>query len=528
MPREIFGPFLATKPRVSPELLSEGFSQVAINCLLERGLLEASKSPLATGASLASGTKTIYWFNRDANSGNGYWFQWPKEVSVLRGQIANDTYLRTYIFGDGAPKYTINSVATSGGGPYPSVVRTLGLPVPDSVSAAAPSGEPPSGSTKISTSYVVTYVTDIGEESAPSIASNVVDRWDGATVNISGIPIASGTAIVVAKRIYRAEFNGVFQYVGSVGAGTTTFSDNVDSEFLGESVPSTNWDAPSSDIQGAINIPNGGIVGWWKNTLAFCEPYYPHAWPIDYRLALDFDIVGAAVTASGILVCTTGSPYLVTGSTPAGMLPNKLDTIAACVSARSIVDMGEFVIYAGSDGLIAAGGMNAQNISEEFMTAEQWRATISPKTLKAYRYKNYYLGFYAGGSFAFAPGLGFLFFSDTADCAFIDDREGTLYIKQGTELKKWNEGSPLSYTWKSRKIRVNPSRIFQCAKIDAQAYPVQFKLYKNGALIKNLAVNSNKAFRLPQLTGCQYTEFELSGNNPVVNVQLSTSMSELI
>lgn len=525
--REIVSPFLGVMPRVSPDLLEQGYGQTANNCNIERGILEPAKSSLATAVSLLSGTKTIYWYNREANSGAGFWFQYSSNVSILRGQITNDTALRTYIFGSGAPKYTTSSIATSGGGPYPSVVRELGLPAPSAPSATQSLTSLPDGAVKLSTAYVVTYVSDLGEEGPPSPPSNIVDRWDGVTVSLSGISIASGSFSVAAKRIYRIELNGVYQYVGSVGPAVTTFNDTVHSDSLGEPVPSDEWIAPSADMVGAINLPNGVIMGWWKNTVAFCEPYMPHAWPIRYRLALDNDVVGAVSTSQGAIVVTTGAPYLISGTRPDGMAQFKIDAVAACVSSSSIVDMGEYAIYAGADGLFAIGaGSIPENISAPFITGEQWRSTVNPSTLICAKYKDFYLGFHSGGSFAFKPGVGFLFYTETATAVFSDDRTGELYIKQGTQLKKWNQGTPASFTWKSKIFK--PNEIFACAKVDAKAYPVTFNFYTDGNLAKTLSVPSRQAFRLPTLSQYSECEFEISGVNPVVSVALYQSMSEVI
>lgn len=528
MPSEFISPFLGVMPRVSPELLENGYAQTAINCNIERGILEPAKAALSLANVMQSGTKTIYWYNRAANSGLGYWFEYSSKVDILRGQIANDSALRTYIFGSGAPKYTISSIATGGGGPYPSVVRDLGLPVPSAPVASQAFTDPPSGEVKISTAYVITYVSDMGEESAPSVPSNIVDRWDGITVYLSSIPVASGAFNITAKRIYRAELNGVFQYVATIAAAATTFTDANLSESLGEAVPSTDWEAPPSSIVGAINLPNGIIMGWWGNTLAFCEPYMPHAWPIRYRLALDYDVIGAVATSQGAIVVTTGAPYLISGTTPDGMSQFKLDAIAACSSSRSIVDMGEYAIYASSDGLIAIGGGNGtENITLSFMTAEQWKSTVTPSTLIGCRYKDYYIGFYSLGSFAFKPGVGFLFFTEQAEAFFIDDQTGELYIKNGTALKKWNLGSPLTYTWKSKVFRIQNGDIPACAKVYANSYPLTFKLYAEGVLVKTKSVTSRKSFRLPTSSRYDYYEIELTGTAPVVSVQLAESMSEI-
>lgn len=529
MPSEFISPFLGVMPRVAPELLEPGYAQTATNCQIDRGMLEPAKSALSIAVAMQSGTKTIYWFNRAANSGNGFWFQYSSVVDILRGQIANDSALRTYIFGSGVPRYTTSAIATSGGGPYPSVTRDLGIPAPSAPVAVQPSGDPPSGGIKVSTAYVVTYVSDLGEEGPPSPPSNVIDRWDGTGVSLTNISVASGNFVISAKRIYRAELNGVFQYVGSVAAATTTFTDNIDSDLLAEPVPSTEWVAPSADMKGAINLPNGVIMGWWGNTLAFCEPYYPHAWPIRYRLALDFDVVGAVATSQGAIVLTNGAPYLISGSNPSGMAQYKIDATAACVSKTSIVDMGEYAIYAGADGLMAIGGGSVpENVTSLFITPEQWKSTISPSTLIGARYKDFYIGFYSGGSFAFKPGLGFLFFSDQADAVFVDDQNGDLYFKTGTSLRKWNAGAALSYTWKSRNMRVPFDGVFSCAKVDALSYPVTFKFYADSVLLKTATVTSKKSFRLPTDARYSRCEFELSGTAPVLSVQLSTSKSEII
>lgn len=518
-------------PRVSPKLLDPTFAQTASNCYLARGKLEPTKAPQNTAVSLQSGTKTIYWFNREANSGNGYWFQWSTDVNVVRGPIANDTSLRTYFTGNGVPKYTTSTLGQSGGGPYPGVSRDLGLPAPNAPTATGPSGSPPEGGQKVSTAYVMTYVSDLGEEGPPSPASAIVDRWDGGTVSLTGLSVASGNFVVSQKRIYRAELNGNYQYVGAVSAATTVFSDNIDSDLLGEPVPSTDWDAPNAAMVGLTALPNGILMGWWGNTLAFSEAYQPHAWPIGYRLALDYDIVGAAVSASGVVVVTKGIPYLIAGTSPASMSQNKLDIVQAGVAKRSVVDMGKYVVYASADGLVSVGGTDAQVITEPHITPEQWRTMFKPDSIHAYRWDDRYLAFYnngtTSGSFSFHPKEGFRLFSDYVDCAFADDRNGDLYVKQGTLLKKWNYGISSTYTWKSKIISVPPSQLFGVCKIDADGYPVTFNYYADGNLVKNVSVTSKQPFRLP--TTARYTdaEVQVSGTNAINLIQLATSMSEI-
>lgn len=526
------GPFNGIMPRISPKLLENSFSQVATNCYLHSGRLEPVRAPQNVGVLLNSDAKSIYWFNRDANDGNGYWFQWNADVNVVRGPIANDTNLRTYFTGAGAPRFTTATLGQSGSGPYPGASRALGLPAPTAFTATGSAGAAPAGGQVISTAYVMTYVSDLGEEGPPSTPTNIVERWDGGTVALSSLPLASGDFIISQKRIYRAELNGVFQFVSAVAAGVTTFVDDIPSANLGEPVPSTNWDAPNSAMIGLTALPNGILMGWWGNTLAFSEAYYPHAWPIDYRLALDFDIVGAAVSAYGVVVVTKGSPYLIAGSSPDSMSQSKLDVALAGVSKRSVVDMGDYVVYASANGLVAVGGADARVISEQHITPEQFRSMFAPDSIHAYRWDDRYLAFYnngiTSGAFSFHPQEGFRLFTEYADCAFVDDQNGDLFIKQGDQLKLWNRGIPASYTWKSKLFTVPPGQIFTCCKIDAISYPVNFNFWADGSLVKSVSIDSQKAFRLPSLTRYQDCEIQVTGASIIDSIQLSTSMSEIL
>jgi len=528
----VIGPFNGLMPRVSSKLLDDSYAQIASNCYLSRGKLEPSKAPQNTAVSLNSNTKTIYWFNREANSGNGYWFQWSGDVNVVRGPIANDTSLRTYFTGNGVPKYTTAALGQTGSGPYPGASRDLGIPAPGAPMATGPSGDPPSGSQRVSTAYVITYVSDLGEEGPPSLPSAIVDRWDGATVNLSGLSVPTGNFVITQKRIYRAELNGVYQYVGAVPVATTIFADDVYSESLGEPVPSTAWDAPNASMIGLTALPNGILMGWWGNTIAFSEAYQPHAWPVGYRLALDYDVVGAAVSAYGVIVVTKGTPYLVAGNSPESMSVAKMDIALAGVSKRSVVDMGDYVIYASANGLAAVGGTDARLITEPHITPEQWRSMFKPDSIHAYRWDDRYLGFYnngtTSGAFSFHPQEGFRLFTDYADCAFLDDQSGDLYVKQGTLLKKWNTGVNTPYTWRSKIFTVPPGQVYSACKVDADGYPVSLSFYIDGVLAKAISVTSKKPFRLPTTNRYREAEIQLSGSAPINLVQIGKSMSDIL
>jgi len=523
--------FSGETPRVDPKLLKDSYATKALNVELRRGQLAPVKAPLAISVNVNTETKSIYHFNRDANSGNGFWFSFGGDVDVVRGPIANDTELRTYFTGVGVPKYTDATIATGGSGPYPTVSYDLGLPVPTALAAIGPTGSPPSGGQEVSTSYVRTFVTDKGEEGPPSDTSNVVVRWDGAVVALSGLTPPTGNYNITHTRIYRVELTGSYFFVAELPISAADYQDSVKSADLLRILPSTDWSAPHENMKGLMALPNGGLMGFWDNTLGFSEPFIPHAWPTGYQLALSHDVVGAAVSANGIVVVTTGSPYLIVGSNPQSMSQTKLDVVQAGSSKRSIVDMGAYVVYASADGLVAAGGLDAKVITESYMLPAQWRERVKPESIHAYRYEERYLAFYdngtQSGAFSFHPQEGFRFYDEYCDCAYLDDETGDLIVKQGTELKRWEAGAPKPYEWRS-KLWVTPGgEAICCGKIDADSYPVSLEYYIDDALLMTTNVVSDRPFRLPAKPWGRTMQFSVSGLSAVSNIQLATSMSEL-
>lgn len=521
----------------------------AYGCKLDNGILEGEELPGFTGITLSTATaESIYWYNREGNGGDGYWFEWDTDVDVVRGPIADDDYLRVYFTGDGVPKFTTFTLAQGASGPYPSASRNLGIPEPGTFVATGPDTEPyedtdgdgnpitvdpADGAPIITTAYVLTYVSDLGEEGPPSLPTAAVDRFDGGTVELTNIPTPSGGAFS-AKRLYRAELNGAYQFVAELTPSATTYSDSVDSAELGEPLPSEGWIAPHPDMVGLTALPNGILMGWWENTLAFSVPYQPHAWPIEYRLALDHNVVGAAVTAAGVIVTTDGPPYMIAGSAPGSMSQNKMDISLPCVSKNSVVDMGEYAIYASSDGLVAIGGNHAELISGRHISSDWWRTYLgNAHTIKACRWKGRYLAFFEEGSgitaFSYHPNEGVMFYTDVYAQAHWHDRAtDDVYVIEGTLIKKWAAGLDGEFDWSSKEFVLPPGQVLTCAKLDLEPSSFVDMIFYNGdTVVKTIEVEDRKPFRLPSRTRYDRCRFRLAGVGGVRRVQLATSMSEL-
>lgn len=535
----VVGAFKGELPILDPSLLPEQNAQTARNLYLRRGTLKAEKEPDPRSLTTVLSPSTL-WRYPNGNAGAGFWFTWGSYVDVVKSPLANDAWDRVYWTGDGVPKMGGIDLLTSGAEPYPTTSYDLGVPAPSSPPSVSAPGDRVSESnwpdTVVETAYVVTVVTGYGEESAPTDPSGVIERWDmvsgapaGGDVDITLPAIPSGNYNITAKRIYRVESGSVYQLVAEVSAATTTYNDSVDSESLGVALPSEEWDTPDPNMIGLTAIPGGIGVGFFGNTLCFSEPYRLHAWPVSYQLAFQDDIVAIVSTASGLIVVTEGQPVLVTGSSPAAMSPQELDSQQPCISRRSMVDMGDYALYASPDGLVAAGGRDTEVVTRNVMSRDQWQA-LAPETIHAYRHDGRYIAFYSGGCFSFTPQEGFEFFDVTAEAGYYDIADDTLYLIQGSSITAWGEGAAMTYTWRSKIFEVIPGgEGFNCARVVARTYPVTIRLYADGTLYHERSVADVEIFRLPPGGYlAREWEIEVESTNEVVSIQVASSPTEIV
>ena len=395
---------------------------------------------------------------------------------------------------------------------------TLTVEVPVSATGASTSGTISNGATfkgladqlpDFSTSYVYTFVSAYGEEGPPSAASTVITTDDNATITVSNLSTAGaksnnnlGSGAV--KRIYRSNTGSnttAFQFVAEVSMATTSYDDTSNNDELAEVIPSYYWVAPPDDdtnvypdgpMKGLTALPNGIMAGFTGKRICFSEPFLPHAWPTSYRTAIEDNIVGMKAVGNGLIVTTEGSPYLVAGSDPASMSAIKIESTQACLSKTSMVDMGQYVIYAGAEGLVAAAGTDVQIITEGLISPDQWQSTYYPSTINATLWKGRYLGFYTTGSgfggFIFDPRGGKNALTELTASAlirgtFTDPDDGNAYLIIANQIKKFQGGTTdQTYTWKSKDFVPPKPTSMGFVKVDAEAFPVTVKVYGDGAL----------------------------------------------
>ncbi len=134
--------FKGIRPRMSALKLPEGEAVTATNLKLGSGdLVPWTDVDDGIAVDDTFRNKTIFRYD---NAGNPVWFEWSSFVSVARGTVKGDTRERIYYTGDGVPKMTYKSIASSGPGPYPQAFRTLGIPAPTAPPTALGSALPES------------------------------------------------------------------------------------------------------------------------------------------------------------------------------------------------------------------------------------------------------------------------------------------------------------------------------------------------------------------------------------------------
>jgi hypothetical protein len=550
--------FSGLNEKIAPRLLPEDVAQNAENVFLDRGRIEGlpqdvndSSEPSSHPASNIDGTtKTIF------KATDNEWFTFSDDVDVIKSPIKEDSFSRFYFTGvsgsSGFPRMVDAANGISGSGPYPVTSYRLGLPTPPAFTTgpSVDNTTAAEGAATSSRAYVYTEITSFGEEGPPSVvtAADIVDAADGATVTLALPAATSGVYTIAKRRIYRADLNGIFRFVKDVsGTSSGNTTEAVKDSSLGEEIESADNLAPPDDVTanhpdgpmfGITTMPNGITAGFSGNTLLFSEAYLPHSYPIANQLTTKEDIVGIVSIASGLLVTTKGKPLIAGGTDPSAMSLVEIDANLPSSNKRSLVDMGEYAIYASPDGLVIASNSGVSLVTQQIFTRDQWQ-DYYPDNIEAYEYEGKYLGFTWDGTNS-ATKKGFIFDPRGQKNAFVNldfyatagfnDRENDeLYLVIGGVLKKFaRSSSARTYTWKSKEFYSNLPISPGVAKVSAESYnSLTFKLYADGSLKHTQTVTNNNLFRLPGGYKAKAFHIILEGTDPINEVCVYESPREI-
>ncbi len=530
--------------KIAPRLLPEEMSTLAVNADFSRGTCRplASNTTAVEIISLGgvnSATRTIY------KTAEGKWLEFDSDVNVIDSPVAEDSHERVYFTGYGSYPQIASAQALNN-------IYELGIPAPPTPS---PSLSPTTSANvgeenPISRAYVATYVTAFGEEGPPSAiqTSDLVDVYTDQTVSIT-LGSATGTRNYAYIRVYRTDEDGVFRFLAQVASSGGTVVDNqVPDSSLGEEIPSTDWIGPPNGMLGIVSIPNGISAGFVDQTLCISEAFLPHAWPEAYQLTTKNKIVGLAPLDTGLLVLTEGKPVVVQGADPSALVMTELDIAQSCISKRSIVDMGDSVIYASPDGLVRVSSSGSAVVTEAIVSRADWQSGYNPSTIRAYRWEDRYVGFHdASGTyngFVLDPRgkeNAFTRITQNGIAGFNDLEDDVLYfVTSGGGFRHFGDSTTsfISVDWRSKHFfTAKPINLGVCQVSfgeDLSQGNVVIKIYGGtntpDSLIHTETIAQSKdihTFRLPSGTKYNVFEVRISGAREVSQLIIAESPQEL-
>lgn len=504
--------FSGLSPRTGPTNLAPNQAQIAKNVKLQSGEIRPWREPFSVYTPGGTNTQTIYKLE-NTTLGLNAWLEWATDVDIVPGPVADVTDFRVYFTDGVAPKKTNWALATTSGTgtkPFPNKQYNLGVPAPVAAPTLASAGGSGTAETR---AYVYTYISTFGsvlEESAPSPAASVSTYPTGATVTVNGFSTAPNAAAgynITAVRIYRSvtsSSTAQYLYVGEVAVNPTTgaaagsFSDTVAAANLGVAIPSFTYTPPPTGLKGLIAMPNGILAGFTDNQVWFCEPYLPHAWPVAYMMTVGAPIVGLGVFGQTLVVCTTQSPYLITGSQPGAMSQEKVPLPEPCVSKKSITSDQFGVLYASPNGLVSIAPGTQDVISRQLFTRDEWQTYI-PSSIVGVVYQNMYIGFYQAGDVKAAliimrgdtPPLVQLDVS--AQAVFVERSTANVFVVRPSDNNIYQlDADPVNnmfYEWKSKKFILPEPTNFAIMKTQADWDAAQLVAEYNAVVAQIIAAN---------------------------------------
>lgn len=406
--------------------------------------------------------------------------------------------------------------------------------------------------------YVVAFVTDRGEESEPSPVSQMVEVDANDAVRVTRPPTMGGwgyDARFISKwRLYRSntsDAGAAWQLVSEQPIGVMEVLDDKPSYELDSLQPQFTWNEPpyrqdgqfegspkpvvgsNPYLRGLVGIPNGIMAGFIDNTVAFCEPYVPYAWPVEYQITTEHAIVGLGVFGQTLFVGTTGNPYFITGAHSASMSAEKIDSNQSCASARSVVGVLGGVIYASPDGLCMASPSGVQVITRQHIAREDWQK-LDPSSMVAAEHEGVFYLFYSGnggGCLAFeleSQKMGWVDLQ--ADALWVDKYQDRIYVARGTSIVEcFAAEARRDGIWRSR-ARVIPAQTpLSWLKIygsHSALQPLTVRWFADGQLRHSATITSMEPVRLPPGRWLEHA-VEIEGSARVQRVVLCSTAQEL-
>lgn len=513
-----FQQFSGIAPRIAPRLLPATLAQEALDVKLWSGELRPHYADEILQY-IPSNIQSIYrykWKNKTYN-----WLMWPYETRVAKGPVYDDENNRIYFMNQDGFFVTDSSLLEDRDyiNGLESKAYAVAIPEPGQSDIWVSGG---SGSGDIeSRSYVYCYVRqwpdgtiDVGKASGPlknlsDRSRYTVDVRPGQVVDMSIVdPIAYANGIGAGINkiyIYRSEVTSagqaLYSYVDQFDVNTNRvtnnpaavwvsngsyykYSDSKPNTSLGEACPSIYWDAPVDGLKGLVSLQNGLFAAYKDSTVYVSDWNAPHAWPYEHTVTIDYPIVGLGSFGNTIVVCTEAAPVLIVVQDPTNPTTKAIQENCPCVSADSIVNTRNGVIFASQNGLVLINSTSPTFITEKLLTQDEW-LPLHPESLKGAFLNNTYYGFFtnptdtAAGfifdldSYTYSTvynsivSSGMVYTTQHAKVVYNDIEQSQLYVcyplENGTQYSLCSFASDSrinkSFRWRS-KVNVSPQGLF--------------------------------------------------------------------
>jgi hypothetical protein len=513
-----FQQFSGIAPRIAPRLLPATLAQEALDVKLWSGELRPHYAD-EIFQYIPSNIQSIYrykWKNKTYN-----WLMWPYETRVAKGPVYDDENNRIYFMNQDGFYVTDSSLLEDRDyiNGLESKAYAVAIPEPGQ-SDIWVSGGTGSGDIE-SRSYVYCYVRqwldgtiDVGKSSGPlknlsDRSRYTVDVRPGQVVDMSIVdPIAHANGIGAGINkiyIYRSEVTSagqaLYSYVDQFDVNTNRvtnnpaavwiadgayykYSDSKPNTSLGEACPSIYWDAPVTGLKGLVSLQNGLFAAYKDSTVYVSDWNAPHAWPHEHTVTIDYPIVGLGSFGNTIVVCTEAAPVLIVVQDPTNPTTKAIQENCPCVSADSIVNTRNGVIFASQNGLVLINSTSPTFITEKLLTQDEW-LPLHPESLKGAFLDNTYYGFFtnptdtAAGfifdldSYTYSTvynsivSSGMVYTTQHAKVVYNDIEQSQLYVcyplENGTQYSLCSFASDSrinkSFRWRS-KVNVSPQGLF--------------------------------------------------------------------
>ena len=531
--------FSGSAPRLAPHLVKDGHASVAIDCKLDRGMLDSWREPLKVRPN-PDKKKSMLQFNC-------CWLEDEDCVDLAFGPTNCQR-----IFVTGMEDYPV--CVTVDEDCVPTTHR-LGVPCPDTAPSATPDPLALRPDKDIEgRSYAYQYVNAYGEVGALSPGSATQPVKDGQPVVITGWVTPDPTWGITQVKIFRT-VTGMksgreqgntpdtnWMYVKTVDIGDPMVVDSTLNEMLIDALGEDVIVPPPAGLRGITWVESMNLlVGFVGNRLHFSENNKYHNWP--HYMDLD-DNICAIVESNGIIYAATdGRPYAITGAADcksaqcreAVRLPGNFPMVGC--GSRRIARLASGAVYPSSKGLVFLSGKSAPVIlTWGLYTEEQWQL-MEPHTAVVAEYGGRVFVFMAGGAFTImSPGSSEQGWSNSDHSSLADrnvfdafvSRTGDFYILKEDGLYLWDRGEDLRpHTWVSKLWSLPNSVHMGSGRLVFDSGKEHIEIKVDGRVVADRDVFSSRVFRLPMWsTGTQWA-VTLSGTARVSTVSIGASMHDL-